>query len=65
MVWTMNLYLCLHVFHSGHNERGLIKRICQTLEYCWQPNVASCLVESLAHLVTDNEEYVAALLQLY
>lgn len=50
--------VCLHVRRlSGH---GLVKLLCQTLEYCWQPTVAQCLLESLRQLVANNDEYVSA-----
>ena len=41
------------------DRRGLIRLMCQTLEYCWHPNVAVCMLESLTSLVNDSEEYVA------
>jgi len=42
-------------------RHGLIQYLCQTLEYCWQPDVAVCLLESLQQLVTDYEGYAADL----
>ena len=50
----------MYIFCRGLSRCGLIRLICQTLEFCWQTDVAACLVESLQHLVVDNEEYVTA-----
>ena len=53
--------MCVHGRDRQLSRCGLIRLVCQTLEYCWRPNVDVCLIESLRRLITDNKEYVAVL----